>query len=102
MPKLSNLPYESIVNPYLDDDTVTPEEILPDKKLIKYYRSDIEVESGLTRATREAHEREREITDGESHFFFDQVPAGQFHSRNELSNSNWPKRYTANGAQRKT
>ena len=29
-PKLSNLTYGSIVNYYLDEDTVMPEEILPD------------------------------------------------------------------------
>ena len=58
--KLSNLTYENIVNHYLDEDTVTPEEILPNKKSINVYRSDIEVESGMTRATREAQGRERE------------------------------------------
>ena len=31
-PKLSNLSYENIVNHYLDEDTVTPEAILPDDK----------------------------------------------------------------------
>ena len=39
-PKLSNLSYESIVN-HLDEDTVTPEEILPDEKLINGYRSNM-------------------------------------------------------------
>ena len=66
--KLSNLSYENIVNHYLYEETVTPEEILPDEMWINGYRSDLEVESGMTRATREAHERERGSTDGESRF----------------------------------
>ena len=61
----------------IDEDTVTPEKILPDEKWINGYRSDIEVESGMTRATREAQKRERESTDGESRF--NPVNAGQFH-----------------------
>ena len=32
--KLSNLTYENIVNHYLDEDTVMPEEILPDDKWV--------------------------------------------------------------------
>ena len=67
-PKLSNLPYENIVNQYLDEDTVTPESNLPDDKWLNGYRSDIEVELGLTRAAQEANEREQAITDGESLF----------------------------------
>ena len=43
-----------------------PEEILPDEKWITGYRSDIEVEAGMTRATQGAHNRERESKDGES------------------------------------
>ena len=42
-PKLSDLSYENIVNYYLDEDTVLPEEILPDDKWVNGYRSDIEV-----------------------------------------------------------
>ena len=67
-PKLSNLTYENIVNHYLDEDTVMPEEILPDDKWVNGYRSDIDVEVGMSRATHEAKERERASTDGESRF----------------------------------
>ena len=38
------------------------------KKILNGYKSDIEVELGMTRATREASERESEKTDGESRF----------------------------------
>ena len=68
IPKLSNLAYESIVNFYLDEDTVMPEEILPDDKWLNGYRSDIEVEKGMSRATQEAKSRERASNDGESRF----------------------------------
>ena len=54
-PKLSNLTYENIVNHYLDEDTVMPDEILPDDKWVNGYRSDIEVEVGMSRATHEAN-----------------------------------------------
>ena len=67
-PKLSNLSYENIVNHYLDEDTIMPEEILLDEKWINGYQSDIEVEAGMTRAAQDAHNRERESTDGESRF----------------------------------
>ena len=67
-PKLSNVTYENIVNHYLDEDTVMPEEILPDDKWVNEYRSDIEVEVGMSRATHDAKERERASTDGESRF----------------------------------
>ena len=67
-PEMSNLTYENIVNHYLDEDTVMPEEILPDDKWVNGYRSDIEVEVGMSRATHEAKERERASTDGESRF----------------------------------
>ena len=43
-----------------------PEEILPDDKWMNGYRSDIEVEIGMTRSSNEAKERERASTDGES------------------------------------
>ena len=67
-PKWSNLRYEDIVSHYLYEDTVTPEEIVPDNKWVNGYRSDIEVEAGMSRATHEAKERERASTDGESQF----------------------------------
>ena len=67
-PKSSNLTYESIVNYCLDEATVMPEEILPDDKWMNGYRSDIEVEVGMSRATQEGKTRERASTDGESCF----------------------------------
>ena len=70
-PKLSNLTYENIVNlvnHYLDEDTVMLLETHPDNKWVNGYRSDIEVEIGMSRATHEANERERATTDGESRF----------------------------------
>ena len=63
-----NLSYKGILNYYLDEETVMLEEILPDDKWISGYRSDIEVEKGMTRVTTEASARERAITDGESRF----------------------------------
>ena len=45
-----------------------PEDILPDKKWINGYRSDTEVEVGMTRASQEAYNRERESMNGESRF----------------------------------
>ena len=67
-PKLSNLTYENIISYYLDEETVMPEEILPGDKWVNGYRSDFEVEVGMSRATREAKNRERASTDGESSF----------------------------------
>ena len=67
-PKLSNLTYESIVNYYLDEATVMPEEILPDDKWVNGYRSGIQVDVGMSRATQEAKTRERASTAGESRF----------------------------------
>ena len=67
-PNLLNLTHKNIINHYLDEDTVMPEEILPDEKWIKGYCSDIEVEMGITRASSEAKNRERASTDGEPRF----------------------------------
>ena len=67
-PKLSNLTCENTVNYYLDEEMVTPEEILPDDKWVNGYRSDIEVDVGTSRATQEAQARERASKDGESRF----------------------------------
>ena len=67
-PKMSNLTYENIVNYYLGEDTVTPEAILLDHKWLNWYRSDIEVELGMTRAAQEANDQEQAIADGESRF----------------------------------
>ena len=68
IPKLSNLTYESIVNYYLDGDTVMPEKKLPDDKRLNGYRSDIEVEKGMSRVTQEAKARERTSNNCESGF----------------------------------
>ena len=65
-PNLSNLIYENIVNHYLDEDTVMPEEILPDDKWVNGYRIDMDV--GMSRATHEAKERERASTERELSF----------------------------------
>ena len=67
-PNLLNLTYKNIINQYLDEDTVMPEEILPDDKWMNGYCSDIEVEIGMTRASTEARNRERASTDGQSRF----------------------------------
>ena len=67
-PKLSNLSYEKITNHYLDENTVTSEDILPDDKWLKGYRSNIEFEMGMTRTTRDANERERQSKEVESRF----------------------------------
>ena len=53
-PELSNLSYENIVNYYLDKYTFNPEAVLPDDKWINGYQSGIEVEKGMTRATKDA------------------------------------------------
>ena len=58
-PSLSSFSYENIVNCKLDEDTVMPEEILPGLDGINCYRTDIEVEAGMTRAAQEAHNRTR-------------------------------------------
>ena len=67
-PNLLNLTYKNFINHYLDEDTVMPEEILPDDKWVNGYRSDIEVEIGMTRANTEAKSRERASTVGEPRF----------------------------------
>ena len=70
----------------IDEDTVMPEEILPDEKWINGYRSYIEVEAGMTRASQEAHNREQESTDGESRFIRTRVcrPHGKRRSKKNL------------------
>ena len=45
-----------------------PVEILPDDKWLYGYRSDIEVEKGMSQATQEAKSRKRASNDGESRF----------------------------------
>ena len=67
-PKLSNLSNENFVYHYLDEDTVTPGDILPDDYWLNGFRSDIEVEIRMTRTTRDASKSERESTGGEYRF----------------------------------
>ena len=67
-PNLLNLTYKNIINHYLDEDTVMPEEILPEDNWLNGYRSDIEVEISMSRASTEARSRERASMDGESRF----------------------------------
>ena len=94
-PKWSNLSYENIVPPFSDDDTVTREAILPDDKGLNGYRSDIEVELGMTPAAREAmNENSRART--ANHDSFVQALTGQSRLGKEQYNSNWPARYLEN------
>ena len=67
-PILSNLTYENIVNYCLDEDRVMPEKMLTNDKWVNGYRSDIEVEIGMTRASRKAKNRGRTSTNGKSRF----------------------------------
>ena len=94
-PKLSNISYENIINHYLDDDTVTPEDILPYDKWLNVYRSDNEVEIGMTRATRDPSKTEIESTDGESRFLLSGASRPTPLTENRPS-SNWLERSTAN------
>ena len=48
-----------IVNYYLDEDIVTPQDILPDDKRQNGYRSEIEVEKGMTKATKDDNDRKK-------------------------------------------
>ena len=45
-----------------------PEEILPEDKWLNGYRSDVELEKEMSRATQEVKSRERASNDGESRF----------------------------------
>ena len=67
--ELSNFYYENMINHYVDEDTGTLEAILPDVKMQNGYRSNIQVEKGMTRATKDANDREPNRTDGELKFF---------------------------------
>ena len=66
-PKLSNLSYYNFINFSLDENSPS-EAILPNDRWENGYRSDIEVEKGMTRATKDASDRERNSTDGKSRF----------------------------------
>ena len=94
-PILSWLSYKNIINHYLDEDPLTPEDILADDKCFNAYRSDIGVEIGIIWATRYASERERESTDEETDFSV-LLSAAQFHLQRKQCSSNWLERSTVN------
>ena len=66
-PKSSDLSYEKILNHYLDEETVTPNELLPEEHWGNI-RSDDEVERNMCKATKDATNRERQARDTESRF----------------------------------
>ena len=66
-PKSSDLSYEKILNHYLDEETVTPNELLPEEHWGNI-RSDDEIERNMCEATKDATNRERQATDTESRF----------------------------------
>ena len=66
-PKSSDLSYEKILNHYLDEETVTPNELLPEEQWGNS-RSDDEIERNMCKATKDATTRERLATDNESRF----------------------------------
>ena len=66
-PKSSDLSYEKIFNHYLDEETVTPNELLPEEHWGNS-RSDDEIERNMCKATEDATTRERLATDNESRF----------------------------------
>ena len=66
-PKSSDLNYEKILNHYLDEETVTPNELLPEEHWGNS-RSDDEIERNMCKATKDATTRERLATDNESRF----------------------------------
>ena len=66
-PKSSDLNYEKILNHYLDEETVTPNELLPEEHWGNS-RSDDEIERNMCKATKYATTRERLATDNESRF----------------------------------
>ena len=66
-PKSSDLSYENILNHYLDEKTVTPNELLPEEHWGNS-RSDDEIERNMCKATKDATTCERLATDNESRF----------------------------------
>ena len=66
-PHSSDLSYEKILNYYLDQGTVTPNESLPEKHWGNN-RSDDENEKNMCKATKEAYSRGRLAGDNESRF----------------------------------
>ena len=66
-PKSSDVSYEKILNHYLDEETVTPNELLPEDHWGNS-TSDDEIERNMCEATEDATTRERLLTDNESRF----------------------------------
>ena len=66
-PNSSDLSYEKILNHFLDEETVTPNELFP-KEHWGNDRSDDEKERNMCKATRDATTRERLAADNESRF----------------------------------
>ena len=66
-PKSSDLSYDKILNHYLDEETLTPNELLPEEHWGNS-RSDEEIERNMCKATKDATTRERLATDNESRF----------------------------------
>ena len=66
-PKSSDLSYEKILNHYLDEETVTPNELPPEEHWGNS-RSDDEIERNMCKPTKDATTRERLATDNESRF----------------------------------
>ena len=66
-PKSSDLSYEKNLNHYLDEETVTPNELLPEDHWCNS-RSDDEIERNMCKASKDATTRERLATDNESRF----------------------------------
>ena len=54
----SNPAYEKTKNHHLDGKTVLPDAILPEESWQLEHFTDLELERGMTWATRDAHERE--------------------------------------------
>ena len=98
--KLSNLTYENIVNYYLDEDTVMPEEILPGDKWVNSYRSDIEVKNGMTRALQEA-KKQRENKHGRQNSLFKDKGQSTNSSKGTGCRVETGKKYTASGVQKR-
>ena len=59
--------YEKILNHFLDEETVTSNELLPEEHWGNS-RSDDEIEKNMCKATKDSHNRERLAGDNESRF----------------------------------
>ena len=66
-PRHFDLSCDKILNHYLDEETVTPNELLPEEHWGNY-RSDDEIEKNMCKAVRDTSTRERLANDSESRF----------------------------------